>query len=236
MMIDKGGNLYMNIIQNILTNNDCYKAGRKINIQGLMLHSVGVPQPKASVFLNSWNKPNYQCCVHGFIDGNTGNVYQTLPWNYRGWHAGGSANNTHIGVEMCEPSSIKYTGGSNFTCSNLADARSVARRTYESAVELFAFLCKEYHLNPLKEGVIISHYEGYQKNIASGHSDPIHLWTGLGLEYTMDGFRQDVYNKMNAVPAQPIPEAPAASEIKEEEEMTQEKFNEMMNIYIEGLK
>ena len=28
-----------------------------------------------------------------------------------GWHGGGSSNNTHIGVEMCEPACIKYTGG-----------------------------------------------------------------------------------------------------------------------------
>ena len=29
-------------------------------------------------------------------------TYQTLPWDHRGWHAGGSANNTHIGFEICE--------------------------------------------------------------------------------------------------------------------------------------
>lgn len=49
----------MNIIQNILTKNDCYKSGRKITIKGLMLHSVGCPQPNASVFLKNWNKPGY---------------------------------------------------------------------------------------------------------------------------------------------------------------------------------
>lgn len=44
--------------------------------QGLMLHSVGCPQPKASVFINSWNSPSYNnACVHGFIDGNDGTVY-----------------------------------------------------------------------------------------------------------------------------------------------------------------
>ena len=36
----------------------------------------------------------------------------------------GSGNNTHIGVEMCEPASIRYTGGSSFTCSNLSAART----------------------------------------------------------------------------------------------------------------
>ena len=106
----------MKLVQSILTKNPCYTAGRKITVKGLMLHSVGCPQPKASVFINNWNSPSYDsACVHGFIDGNDGTVYQTLPWNHRGWHCGsgskGSGNNTHIGVEMCEPACIKYTGG-----------------------------------------------------------------------------------------------------------------------------
>lgn len=102
----------MNLIQSILTQNPCYKAGRKITVKGLMLHSVGCPQPSAAVFVRNWNKASYdRACVHAFIDGNTGDVYQCLPWNHRGWHGGGSSNNTHIGVEMCEPACIKYTGG-----------------------------------------------------------------------------------------------------------------------------
>ena len=79
----------MKLVQSILTKNPCYTAGRKITVKGLMLHSVGCPQPKASVFINSWNSPSYDnACVHGFIDGNDGTVYQTLPWNHRGWHCG----------------------------------------------------------------------------------------------------------------------------------------------------
>ncbi len=187
----------MKLVENILTRNPCYTAGRKITVKGLMLHSVGCPQPKASVFINSWNSLSHaSSCVHGFIDGNDGTVYQTLPWNHRGWHCGsgnkGSGNNTHIGVEMCEPACIKYTAGSNFTCSNLAEAKAVAKRTYEAAVELFAMLCRKYSLNPLVDGVIISHREGHSRGIASNHGDPEHLWTQLGLGYTMDGFRKAV--------------------------------------------
>ena len=133
----------MKLVQSILTKNDCYKSGRKITVKGLMLHSVGCSQPNASVFVKNWNRSGLEACVHGFIDGNTGTVYQTLPWNHRGWHAGGAANNTHIGVEMCEPACIKYTGGANFTCSDLTTAKAVAKRTYDAAVELFASLCKE---------------------------------------------------------------------------------------------
>lgn len=183
----------MNLIKSIMTQNPCYTAGRKITVKGLMLHSVGCCQPNAAVFVNNWNRPDYKnACVHGFIDGNTGAVYQTLPWNHRGWHAGGAANNTHIGVEMCEPACIKYTGGANFTCSDLATAKAVAARTYNAAVELFAMLCKEYGLDPLKDGVVISHREGHSRGLASNHGDPEHLWNQLGAGYTMDGFRRAV--------------------------------------------
>lgn len=192
----------MKLVESILTKNPCYTAGRKIEVKGLMLHSVGCPQPKASVFINNWNRADYNnACVHGFIDANDGTVYQTLPWNHRGWHCAsgvnGSGNNTHIGVEMCEPASIKYTGGSSFTCSDLAGARACAERTYQSAVELFAMLCVKYGLDPLKDGVIISHREGHARGIASNHGDPEHLWNGLGMGYTMNTFRQAVKNKMN---------------------------------------
>ena len=184
----------MQIIKSLLQQNRCYTAGKKITVKGLMLHSVGCAQPSAKAFIMQWNNPESKKAVHGFIDGNTGAVYQTLPWDYRGWHAGGSANNTHIGVEMCEPACIKYTAGSHFTCpdSDKKAALAVVKRTYDTAVELFAYLCEEFNLNPLADGVIISHKEGHARGIASGHVDPEHLWTGLDTGYTMDGFRHDV--------------------------------------------
>ena len=198
----------MQIKETILTNNPCYKAGRTIAVKGLMLHSVGCPQPSALVFVNNWNKSTYdRACVHAFIDGNTGVIYQCLPWSHRGWHGGGASNNTHIGVEMCEPACIKYTSGSNFTCSDTATAKAVVKRTYDAAVELFAFLCKQYNLDPLADGVIISHREGHARGIASNHGDPEHLWNGLKMGYTMDGFRKAVAAAMQ--PAEEKPAEPA---------------------------
>ena len=195
----------MKIIQNILTNNDCYKAGKKITVKGLMLHSVGCAQPSAQVFMKNWNKSGVEKCVHGFIDGNTGDVYQCLPWNHRGWHGGGSSNNTHIGVEMCEPACIKYTGGATFTCSDPTTAKAVAQRTYDTAVQLFAHLCEQYNLNPLGDGVIVSHKEGHKRGISSNHGDPEHLWNQLGMGYTMDTFRKAVKNAMGKVKTEATP-------------------------------
>lgn len=186
----------MKIIQSITTNNPCYKAGKKITVKGLMLHSVGCSQPNASVFIRQWNSGKYEIGVHGIIDGNTGDVYQCLPWNHRGWHGGGSSNNTHIGVEMCEPACIKYTGGATFTCSDIVTAKTVVQRTYDTAVQLFAHLCRQYNLDPLADGVIVSHKEGHKRGIASNHGDPEHIWNQLGMGYTMDTFRKAVKNAM----------------------------------------
>ena len=192
----------MRIVEYFLKKNPCYAAGRKIAVKGLMLHSVGCSQPNAQVFLDSWNRASFgSACVHGFIDGNDGTVYQTLPWDHRGWHCGsgskGCGNNTHIGVEMCEPACIRYTSGSGFACSDMEKARASAVRTYKAAVELFAMLCKKFGLNPLADGVVISHKEGHERGIATNHGDPEHLWEGLGLAYTMDSFRKAVKDAMS---------------------------------------
>lgn len=201
----------MRLVESVLKRNPCYATGKKIEVTGLMLHSVGCPQPNASVFINSWNDPSHSnSCVHGFIDGNDGTVYQTLPWDHRGWHCGsgpkGSGNNSHIGVEMCEPACIKYTGGAKLTCSDPDAAKAVIRRTYEAAVELFAMLCKEFGLDPLADGVVISHKEGHDRGIASNHGDPEHLWSQLGIGYTMDGFRKAVKAAMGNLCSETVTE------------------------------
>ena len=72
----------------------------------------------------------------------------------------------------------------------------MVERTYKAAVELFAMLCKQYGLNPLADGVIISHKEGHSRGIASNHGDPEHLWSQLGMGYTMDTFRKAVKSAM----------------------------------------
>ena len=180
----------MNLIQNYLTESGCYKAGRHITVKGLMIHSVGCPQPKADVFMKNWNRADANACVHAIVEPD-GDVYQLLPWDFRGWHCGGGANNTHIGVEMTEPATIKYTGGSNWTeTGDRENTKNHVLATYKYAVELFAYLCSQYNLDPLADGVIISHSEGCKRGIASNHGDVEHLWSKFGL--TMQQFRKDI--------------------------------------------
>ena len=138
---------------------------------------------------NDWNNPGLSVCTHAFVgkfaDGSVGTV-QTLPWNRRGWHAGDgtsgkSANDSHISFEICE--------------DGLADAAYFSK-VYQEAVELTAMLCKQYNLNPLADGVVICHSEGYQRGIASNHADVMHWFPRHNK--SMDTFRTDVSKAMGS--------------------------------------
>lgn len=179
----------MTIIKVIAEKNKCYQAGGVLHPQGIMLHSVGCAQPSAAVFARSFNQfqpGGASVCVHAVAQAD-GTVYQLLPWEMRGWHCGGSANSTHIGVEMTEPSA-----GMTY-----AEAAEQIAGTYRTAVELFAALCKQYGLDPEQDGVIIGHAEGHRRGVASNHADPELLWRTYDMGYTMDGFRRDVAEAMN---------------------------------------
>ena len=190
----------MNLHQLILTENACYKAGRKIAVKGIMVHSTGANNPWLKRYVgpddgllgknqydNHWNTYHpggREVCVHAFIgklkDGTIA-TYQCLPWDHRGWHAGGSANNTHIGFEICEDG---LTDGTYF------------KKVYQEAVELCAYLCKQYGLT---EKNIICHSEGYRQGVASNHGDVMHWFPKHGK--SMDTFRADV----KALLAEPKP-------------------------------
>lgn len=184
----------MNLKQNYLTKSGCYKAGKHITVKGLMIHSVGCPQPKADVFMKNWNRADTNACVHAIIEPG-GDVYQLLPWDFRGWHCGGSANNTHIGVEMTEPATIKYTSGASWVeTGDGENTKAHVLATYKCAVELFAYLCQQFRLEPMADGVVISHSEGCRHGIASNHGDVEHLWSKFGL--SMEQFRKDIREAM----------------------------------------
>lgn len=206
------------LVESIMERNPCYVANRKIRVEGIMLHSNHSPQPSAKVMIHNWNQETFsRACVHAFIDGSDGTVYQTLPWNHRGWHAFGSANNNFIGIEICEPGFIHYTNKNQFTVENKARAIESAEKTYQSAAELCAQLCVKYNLDPMT--AICSHTEGHKKGIASDRIEPEHLWDGLGLQFTMDTFRQAVRDEMDKIVRDPvtkeIPEEPIKVKVTE---------------------
>ncbi len=184
----------MRLYTQLLTHNSCYIKGEHIKPRGVMVHSTGAANPYLRRYLSPddgrlgepssrhWNQGGVGACVHAFIgrlaDGSIA-AYQTLPWTMRGWHCGGTGNDTHISFEICE--------------DKLAD-KGYFRATYQAAVELTAYLCKRFSLDPLADGVVLCHSEGYKRGIASNHADVMHWWGRYGV--SMDNFRRDVAEKM----------------------------------------
>lgn len=180
----------MRLYTALLTHNDCYLRGRTIRPQGVMVHSTGANNPYLRRYIapddgrlgtpspRHWNQGGVGACVHAMIgkaaDGSVA-VYQTLPWTMRGWHCGRSGNDTHIAFEICEDG---------------LDDEVYFRQTYRAAVELTAYLCKLYHLDPQAPGVVLCHSEGYARGIASNHADVMHWWKKFGVD--MDDFRAAV--------------------------------------------
>lgn len=185
------GGFTLNLTTNYMTRNDCYTAGKKITPSGIMVHSTATPGIMAAQWFSRWNKSyakgetDRQVCVHAFLDDKE--VCQYLPWNHRGWHAGGTANNTHISFEICEPAGFKYSGGATMVGYDTAKNEAYFRAVWQNAVELCVMLCKQYGLN---ETHIICHSEGYKKGIASNHADVLHWFPKHG--ENMDTFRAAV--------------------------------------------
>lgn len=184
------------MFQCYLTRNKYYSSPKTMKPTMIYVHSTGANNPNIKRYVqptegvderiginqygNSWNNPN-SYCVHAFIgklaDG-TVEAVQTLPWNYQGCHTGnGTTNKCALGFECCE--------------DGLTDA-NYARQVYDKAVELCAYLCTQFNLDPLKD--IYAHGEANKIWKGSDHVDPLHWWPKFGL--TMDKFRADVKERM----------------------------------------
>lgn len=215
----------MNLHKCLATKNECYQRGVGMTPVGVMVHSTGANNPwlkryvqpndgllgtnNAGNHFNQYRPGGRQVCVHAFIgklaDGSVA-TYQTLPWAMRGWHSGvgskGSANNMgYIGFEICE--------------DGLTDPVYFSK-VYREAVELTAYLCKLYNLDPKKDGVVICHSEGHQRGIASNHGDVMHWFPKHGKN--MNTFRADVAKEMSA----------SQNKQEEEDDMTKEEVRKIV--------
>lgn len=185
-------NKNLEIRQCILTNNRCYKQGKKIVPKGIVVHSTGANNPNLKRYVqpddgilgknpyaNHWNTAIPSKCVHAFIGKDKNGVvrvYQTLPWDYRCWGCGsgkkGSYNDSYIQFEICEDS--------------LTDAKYF-NEAFNLAIELCAYLVKKYNLSVDN---IVSHNEANKRGYASNHADCDHWLKKFGK--TMDWFRTQV--------------------------------------------
>ena len=216
----------------MMTNSTCYKGTRTMNVLGVLWHSTGANNPWLKRYVqpssndanysalmkklgknqygNDWNhitrEAGLNCWIGKFDDGSVGTV-QTMPWNYRPWGCGsgskGSCNDGWIQFEICE--------------DGLSD-KNYFNKVYQEAVEITAYLCKMYNLNPkgtvtkngVKVPVILDHTTSCSLGLGSNHGDVQHWFKKHGK--TLDDVRNDVAKLMNAnAPATPsTPAAPSA--------------------------
>lgn len=228
-----------------------YKGSGNTEIKGILWHSTGANNPNlkryvqpddndpkrtdllrvlgVNTYKNDWNHITYQAGVHAWIgkllNGDVTTV-QVGPWEKKAWGCGsgpkGSCNNGWIQFEICE--------------DGLNDP-IYFNAVYKEAVELTAYLCKKYHLNPkgtvnyngVNVPVILCHIDSNKLGLGSAHVDVLHWFPKFGKN--METVRNDVA----ALLAAEAPVTPPQNIIEEDDEdMTQEKFDEMMNTWLEN--
>lgn len=164
----------------IMTNNDCCKADRRRRPSGIQVHSVGCKGTTRERW-RGWNVSGLKKCANAIVDLN--GIMQTLEWDVRPWLSGsgayGTANDTCVGFEICEPSASK-------------DTPEAAAYLYGCTLYLCTELCKEYGIRPEN---IKCHAELHREGKASNHADVTHWWGKSGTSwapYTMARLRYDV--------------------------------------------
>lgn len=226
------------------TTSRCYLNTKKMAVKGVLIHSTGANNPYISRYIqpadnapdkqemlkllgvNKYNNdynhnPRASSGLNGFIgkltDGTVTSV-QTMPWDYAPWGCGpgtyGSCNSGWIQFEICE--------------DGLND-QAYFNKVYQETIELVAYLCKLYNLDPhgtvthcgVKNiPVILCHADSHKLGLGSNHGDVLHWFPKYGK--SMETVRNDVAAKL----------AGTSTSIEEDEDMTDERFAELMNNWL----
>lgn len=201
----------------MMTNSTCYNGTYKFKPQGVLWHCTGANNPNLWRYVqpsdndpnkdallekigknrygSDWNHTYVEAGVNAWI-GKLANgevvTVQALPWDYAPWGCGGgwagSCNSSHIQFEMCEDA--------------LTD-KAYFEKCYREGVELTAYLCKMYGLDPhgtVRVGsatvpVILCHHDAYNLGVGTGHYDVYNWFNRYGK--TMDDVRDDVAALLN---------------------------------------
>lgn len=124
--------------------------------QGYVIHATDTPGASAQNEHDYFNSGDRQASAHYFVDWTT--IIRTIPENERAWHAGATANEKYLSVEMCEPAGqdpLKFL--------------EVWKRT----VWLVAAACVKYSWEVRQR--VFSHAEISNLYHETDHTDPIGL-------------------------------------------------------------
>lgn len=180
------------------TANGAYQAGKKINPQGCVNHSVGCAQPSVDVFFNAMNQSSAGWGVNailGDFHNGDGRILVVLPLDARPWGCGsgskGSWNNTKIQWEVCEPAGHTYAGGTMIAYDAVKN-QVYFDRMWKMLVAWNVYLVKKfgYDINGISD-----HAESYLAGYGSNHSDMGQWLPKHGK--SMAALRQEVENILN---------------------------------------
>lgn len=190
-----------------------YQTGGSRDVQYIAIHYTGNTKDNAINNVKYYTWAQVEASAHLFVDdGNI--VYQSVPLNDRAWHVGAkkyihpyARNANSIGIEMA------CTAG-NYT---------VSEKTKVNAAYLTAYCCQ--WLGIIADQVdtyVIRHYDVMGKECPRQFVRNPNEWVE---------FKQWVKNILTYGSV----EIPAQKNDEEDDDMTQEKFNEMMNNYLVDL-
>lgn len=166
------------ITQRYISKNRSYKP---LNAVGTVLHETATPGASDEDEFRYFDSGagGRSVSVHAFVDYDS--ITQTVPWNEQAWHAGGTANRSYIGIELCN-----YNDRDKF------------EEIWKRGVWLFAWL----HVNIIKDTTItkdtlMSHAEVSDRWGETNHTDPIAYFAKYGR--TVDMFRDEVQKEIYAM-------------------------------------
>ena len=203
----------MKLIKCYMNNSSWLKAKPfKITVKGVLIHSTGANNPTLkrycqpdndatnrkellkiigiNAYNNDYNHIRSDVGVSFWIgklaDGSIATI-QAGPDNIKQWGCGGSLNNTHIQVEICE--------------DNLKN-KEYFNLIYNELIDLCVYLCEKYNIDPLayftynkkKVSTIIDHAGSYKLGMGSNHSDIGHWFS----RYLGDNYLEKIKNDINS--------------------------------------
>jgi len=158
----------------LLTNN---RPGRKLTPKGIVLHDTANMGVGAYNHYLYFNKPETGASAHAVIDWK--DIIQLIPFNEVAWHAGRTANNNYIGVEMCR-----------------ATTQEQFDIVYKNTVDFFAdILVENLGITEVTTDNIMSHAEVSLKWKETDHTDPKAYFKQF--DKSIDIFRFDVQQAIN---------------------------------------
>lgn len=197
------------------TKNGAYKSGKKITPKGAVNHSIGCAQPSADIIYNTMNKSDAGWGVNAILGDfhkGEGKIILALDLNTRPWGCAsgknGSWNNSKIQWEVCEPSGHTYSGGT-MIAYDVAKNKIYFERMWKMLVAWNVYCVVKFGY-PIS--TISDHSEAYKAGYGSNHSDMGQWLPKHGK--SMKALRAEVEAIINNVDL-------------EDEDMTQERFNEL---------